>query len=156
MAYKKLKIKFNKYSLLLEKKSDERQFNSPGIEFPIATISRSRLGEYKEYHTSLDNFNVVTLKGLSGGFFVAKKAIEILMKKIVPKNNFLCEPQMGKRNLYPSLSTKYYNQNKKNFMNFLQYSDGKNELSEISKIIKVDNSDAKSIYNILIKKKLVF
>ena len=50
-------------------------------------------GKYPEYHTSLDDFNLVTEKGIRGGFKVAKTAIELLLKKIIPTNNILCEPQ---------------------------------------------------------------
>ena len=34
----------------------------------------------------LDDFNLVTIKGVKGGFKVAKKAIEILLNNIIPKN----------------------------------------------------------------------
>ena len=61
-------------------------------------------GKYPEYHTSLDNFDLVSVKGLSGGFKVLKTAINILLNLTVPKVRILCEPQMGKRNLYPHLS----------------------------------------------------
>ena len=98
-AYKKLKLKFKKYSFL-QRGSDERQYNSPGIDLPISSIFRTKYGEYKEYHTSLDNFELVTEKGIKGGFIVAKTAIEILLKKIIPKNQFLCEPFMEKRKIY--------------------------------------------------------
>ena len=36
---------------------------------------RSKFFEYPEYHTSLDNFKLVTKKGLYGGFKVVKEAI---------------------------------------------------------------------------------
>ena len=133
-AYKKLKLKFKKYSFL-QRGSDERQYNSPGIDLPISSIFRTKYGEYKEYHTSLDNFELVTEKGIKGGFIVAKTAIEILLKKIIPKNQFLCEPFMEKRKIY-----------KKVYMSFLQYADGNLDLYQISKKIKLDFNNTKKIY----------
>ena len=154
-AYKKLKIKFKLYSFL-KRGSDERQYNSPGIDLPITSIFRSKYGEYPEYHTSLDNFNLVTFKGIKGGFRVARKALEILLKKIIPKNKILCEPQMGKRGLYPNLSTKSKSKKSENPMDFLQYADGKNDLEIISKKIKINLRVAKKIYILLKKNNLVY
>ena len=154
-AYKKLKIKFKKYSFL-QRGSDERQYNSPGIDLPIAGIFRSKFGEYPEYHTSLDDFNLVTKKGISGGFKVAKTAINILRNKVIPKNQVLCEPQMGKRGLYRTLSIKKTkNKNVVNYMSFLQYADGKNDLSEIAKNLNLSLYETKKILNILEKEKLI-
>ena len=154
-AYKKLKLKYKIYSFL-ERGSDERQYNSPGIDLPISSIFRTKYAKYPEYHTSLDNFNLVTLKGVTGGFKVAKTSIEILLKKIIPKNNILCEPQMGRRNLYSNLSTKNKNTFSNNLMSFLQYADGKNDLKEISKLIKLKYNETLKIYNLLIKKELIY
>jgi len=153
-AYKKLKIKPKTYNFL-NRGSDERQYNSPGIDLPIASIFRTKYGEYPEYHTSLDNFNVVSIKGLRGGFLVAKTSIEILIKKIIPKSKILCEPNMSRRKLYPTLSNNKKNQSTRNFMNFIAYSDGKNDLQTIAKYIEKNYSTAKKIYKILKIKKLV-
>ena len=150
----------------MERGSDERQYNSPGIDLPIASIFRTKYDKYPEYHTSLDDFNLVTLKGITGGYKVAKTAITLLLEKIIPKNNVLCEPQMGKRNLRPNISikNKYTNLSgaagtpsllSKNLMNFLQYADGKNDLKNISKIIKTNYKTTFQLYKILIKHKLV-
>lgn len=103
-AYKKLKIKNYKIYSFLQRGSDEKQYNSPGVDLKISSIFRTKYGEYPEYHTSLDNFNLVSLKGIKGGFKVAKTSIEILLKNIYPKCKIICEPQMGKRGLYPTLS----------------------------------------------------
>ena len=152
-AYKNLKIKFKVFSFL-KRGSDERQFNSPGVDLPIASIFRTKYGEYPEYHTSLDDFKLVTTKGVLGGFKVAKEAIKILLKKTIPLNIILCEPQLSKKGLYSYLDKK----DKTNFINlknFLQYADGKNDLNQISKYIKLDLSETKKIYKKLKKNRLI-
>ena len=173
-AFDDLRLKYKTYSFL-DRGSDERQYNSPGIDLPIASIMRSKYGTYPEYHTSLDNFNLVTEKGLEGGFKIARRAIAILMNsdlknkkfnvkkvqrknKLIPRNLILCEPHMSKRGLYPSLNTKKVSQYKKksvNFMNFLQYADGKNDLADISNFIKLSFGQTSKIFKILLKKKLI-
>ena len=153
-AFKKLKIKYKQYSFL-ERGSDERQFNSPGIDLPVASILRSKYGEYPEYHTSLDSFNLVTKKGLNGGFKVAKEAIEIIMNDIVPVSRFLCEPKLQKKNLYESLSTGSGTPDSSKILDFLQYADGKNNIADISKYIKQSLANTYAIYSLLVKNKLL-
>ena len=153
-TYKRFKIKYRKYSFL-ERGSDERQYNSPGIDLPITSIFRTKYGKFPEYHTSLDNFKLVTIKGIKGGFKVAKESIKILNKKLIPKNLILCEPQMGKRGLYPTLSSKKQNKITKSYMDFLQYADGKNDIENISDLIKINLNSAKKIYNVLKRNKLI-
>ena len=162
-AYKKLNIRNYKVYSFLERGSDERQYNSPGIEFPIASIFRSKYNRYPEYHTSLDDFTLVTLSGVTGGFMVAKEAIKILLNNVYPKYEILCEPQMGKRGLYPNLSVKKnpnFSTNKRNitskdFLSFIQYSDGKNSIEQISKLIKLDLISTKRIFRKLLKYRVV-
>ena len=155
-AYKKLKIKKYKVYSFLKRGSDERQFNSPGIDLPISSIFRTKYGEYPEYHTSLDDFKIVTLSGVKGGFDVAKKSIQILLETIYPKSRIFCEPQLSKRGLYETLSLKNNSYESKRFLDFLQYSDGKNSLKKISKNIKLNLKTSMNIYKNLKQLKLVY
>ena len=154
-AYKLLKIKNYKVYSFLKRGSDERQYNSPGVDLKISSIFRSKYGDYPEYHTSLDNFNLVTVKGCLGGYNVARKSIEILLKRKYPKYRIICEPQMGKRGLYPTLSKKNKKKITKSYLDFLQYADGTNSLEKISSLIKLDLNLVGKIYRILLSNKLV-
>ncbi len=154
-AYKSLKIKNYKVYSFLKRGSDERQYNSPGIDLRISSIFRTKYGEYPEYHSSLDNFNLVTKKGCLGGFNVARKSIEILLERVYPKYKIMCEPQMGKRGLYPTLSTKGKKELTKGYMDFLQYADGTNSLEKISKLIKLDSKSVRKIYSVLSNNNLI-
>ena len=154
-AYKLLKIKNYKVYPFLKRGSDERQYNSPGIDLKISSIFRTKYYEYPEYHTSLDNFNLVTLKGCVGGFNVARKSIEILLERIYPRCKIMCEPQMGKRGLYPTLSTKNQISLTRSYMDFLQYADGTNSLEKISDLIKLDLNSTRVVYFIMKKNGLL-
>lgn len=124
-----------RYSFL-ERGSDERQYCAPGVDLPICGFSRSKYGEYPEYHTSADNFDVVTESGLNGSFDVMKSIIDSFELGLIPKNNIKCEPQLGKRNLYPTISQKGANSDLNTRMDFLAYTDGNHSLFDISIIIK--------------------
>jgi aminopeptidase-like protein len=141
---------FIKYTFL-SRGSDERQFCSPGIDLPIASIMRSKYGEYPEYHTSFDDLKLVTAKGLEGGFNVVKKSIEAIEINCIPIVTVLCEPQLGKRGLYPTLSTSNSKQaHVKTMMNLIAYSDGTNTLLNIAEIIGVPIWDIIPIFNQLL------
>ena len=153
-AYKKLNFKYKKYPFL-ERGSDERQFNSPGIDLPVASILRSKYGEYPEYHTSLDDFKLVTKNGLNGGFNVAREAIKIIMKEIIPVSRYICEPKLQKKNLYKSLSTGAHAPDSSKILDFLQFADGKNNITAISKYMRCSLDSTYDVYKILVKNKLL-
>ena len=155
-CYKKLKIKHKIFSYL-ERGSDERQFNSPYVDLGITSIFRTKYGEYPEYHTSLDSFgHVVTKRGLNGGFKVAKKSIEILQKKIIPKSMIVCEPQFGRRGLYKKFSIEKKKNQARDLINFMTFSDGTNDLEDISKKLRISYNKSKFYLNILLKHNLIF
>ena len=88
---------FIKYSWL-DRGSDERQYCSPGVDLPISSITRTKFGKYPEYHTSLDNFNVVTEKGLNDSLLLYLKCVDVFEKnRFYPKVKVFCEPQLGKK-----------------------------------------------------------
>jgi len=143
----------------LERGSDERQYCSPGIDLPIASMMRSKFGEYPEYHTSHDDLvKVVSAKGLNGSFEMFKKVVDIMENNSYPKLKTLCEPHLAKYNLYSSVShnlaKKFQLKDKKLneqkiLLNFLSYCDGKNDLLTIAEKCNVP------IWNLyLLKEKL--
>ncbi len=115
--------------------SDERQYCAPGVDLPIASIMRTKYGMYDEYHTSLDDLiNVVTAEGLDGAFNTIWNAIEALERNVYPKVKVLCEPQLGKRGLYPTLSTKASGAEVRLMMDLITWSDGTRSLIEIAEL----------------------
>ncbi|QED49207.1 DUF4910 domain-containing protein [Cytobacillus dafuensis] len=135
---------YKRYSFL-QRGSDERQYCSPGIDLPIVSIMRTKYGEYPEYHTSLDNLDLVTPNGLQGTYDVLKDCIELLEINEKYQSNCLGEPQLGKRGLYPTIGLKITPEEVKNIVNFLAYADGTNDLIDISNIINVPVSDLSPI-----------
>lgn len=130
---KHIDANFKRYTWL-DRGSDERQYCAPGVDLPIATIMRSKYGEYPEYHTSLDDLTFITPSGLAGGFEALRQAIEVIEYNVHLQVTVLCEPQLGKRGLYPSLSTKETTAKIQKMMGLISYCDGRT-LLEISDIL---------------------
>ena len=78
---------------------------------------------------------MVTPTGLAGGFNALQQAILAVEHNVVPKVTVLCEPQLGKRGLYPTLSTKESGATVRAMMNLISYCDGQHTLLEIAEII---------------------
>jgi len=153
---KKYSKNFKKYTWL-NRGGDERQYCSPGVDLPIATLMRSKYGTYKEYHTSLDNLKkVVTPKGLQGGYSMIKNAINTIEKNKYYVTTFLCEPHMSKRNLYPSIGKKkHVSKFTKTMMNVITYCDGKHSINDISYMLKIKEKHVSQILKKLLKFKLI-
>lgn len=145
---------YKKYSYL-DRGSDERQYNAPGIDLPVCVICRSKYGEYSQYHTSADNMNFISPDGLAGSFDVYVKCIEALENNYYYKTNFLCEPHLGKRGLYPATSRKGSVEEVRTVMDFLAYADGSRDLIDISDTIGVPVNNILTVMEELMNKELV-
>lgn len=136
----------------LDRGSDERQYCSPGVDLPIASMMRTKYGEYPEYHTSLDDLDsVVTPLGLQGGYEALRQAIDVIEDNVVPRITVLGEPQLGKRGLYPTLSTKESGAQVRAMMDMISYCDGTRTLLEIAQIVGHPFAKLRSILGALVE-----
>ena len=129
-------VNYSHYSFL-NRGSDERQYCSPLIDLPMVSVMRTKPGYFPEYHTSLDDLSVISPAGLEGAFEVTQSCLQALEVNYVYKATMPCEPQLGRRGIKPSLSTKNVVV-PRTIMNVLAYSDGQTDLLAISDIIGVD------------------
>lgn len=145
---------FKRYSWL-DRGSDERQYCAPGVDLPVATIMRSKYAEYPEYHTSLDDLNVISPMGLQGAFLALTRALEVIENNVKPRVTVFGEPQLGKRGLYPTLSTKESGAAVKVMMDLISLCDGKKTLLEIADEIQQPFSSLLGILSQLTANRLV-
>jgi aminopeptidase-like protein len=145
---------FRSYSFL-DRGSDERQYCSPGVDLPVCSVMRSKYGTYPEYHTSLDDLDLVTPAGLSGALAALVRCVECLEANRTYRTTVLGEPQLGKRGLYPSISMKGSADHVANMMHVLSYADGSNDLLGIAEIVGVPMWDLFGIVESLISNRLL-
>jgi aminopeptidase-like protein len=83
---------------------DERQFNSPGFDLPVGCLTRSAEGDFREYHSSADDLQLLVPTQLEGALDAALEIVDVLENdcryvNLFPKG----EPQLGRRGLYRML-----------------------------------------------------
>lgn len=139
----------------LDRGSDERQFNAPGVDLPVASLMRSKYGTYPEYHTNLDDLDVISPRGLLGGLEMMIGTVEVLESNEYWKINTLCEPQMGKRGLYPTTSIKSSGATVLDQMNIISYLDGSVDLLGVAEKCNVSYQKVQEVLNKLISADLV-
>jgi aminopeptidase-like protein len=139
----------------LDRGSDERQYCSPGVDLPVVSMMRTRYNSYPEYHTSLDDLSLVTPSGLGGAYALYEKTLRALEsgdevaavsgqrraatgELPVYRATILCEPQLGKRGLYPDLSTRGSGLEARTMTNVLAYADGTRDVAQIAEVIRSD------------------
>lgn len=109
--------------------SDERQYCSPGADLPVVSLMRSKYAEYPEYHSSLDNLDLITPAGLAGGYVYLRCCLECVERNELLRLTTLGQPQLGRRGLYPSLSTAKLDTWHRRMVDLMAYADGADLLS---------------------------
>ena len=139
---------FKRYSFL-ERGSDERQYNSANVNLPVVALTRTKFGQYKEYHTSADNLEITSPKILEESYQMVQRILlgiesfemqdskKRKEKESALKMTVCCEPQLGKRGLYPNVSTVNTKEIVQDMMNVIAYADGTNTDEEIFQFANV-------------------
>lgn len=125
-----LKHKCVKYKMydFIERGSDERQYCYPGMDLPVGSLMRTKYNEYPEYHTSADNLDFINKNSLYESLELYKLCLNVVEKNKTYETTTICEPQLIKYGLYPSLSTKNSINFVKDIRNVLVFCDGKHDL----------------------------
>ena len=146
---------------------------------PVVTLTRTKFGNYKEYHNSMDNLQITNPKLLTESFnflikiinlinyeknkfFKRKAENELKITKLInSKYNRIkvfsqtkCEPFLSKRNLYRNVSKNFLTNDEFIMFNLLYYGDG-NTISSIASILKSKSKKVFTIAKLLEKNKLI-
>ncbi len=114
--------------------SDERQFCSPGFNLPVGSLMRTPYQRYKEYHTSRDDKNFISFEALEGTVKMYADVVKLIELNDKYTNVISrCEPQLGKRGLYPSSINPVFDRDATHrLLHFLSFADGKMDLIDIA------------------------
>ena len=135
---------------------DERQFNSPGFDLPVGSFSRSREGEYEEYHSSADNLELVRPASLDDALRAVLEILDVLETdrryvNLSPKG----EPQLGRRGLYPQVGGPAAEQEQLAMLWVLNQSDGSNSLLDIAERSQIPFSSLRDSARKLVEAELL-
>ena len=114
--------------------ADERQFCSPGFDLPVGSLMRTPYWEDPEYHTSLDDLELVTPEALGESFELYARIVDALEAAETFENlQPYCEPQLGKRGLYPTTGGPTHREQRvHDLMQVLNYCDGSADLLAVA------------------------
>lgn len=141
---------FTHYSFL-QRGSDERQYCSPLVDLPVASVMRSKYHEYTEYHSSADDLKFVTAKGLATSLNLYVEIVRTLEANRVLRATLAGEPQLGKRDLYPNTGGQVDQSAVNAVIDLLAFADGQSDIVDIAAATKHDVSHLRMLTETLIK-----
>ena len=92
---------------------------------------------------------------MQGGFELVRDAISFIETTKYWKINTICEPQLGKRGLYPNTSSKKSALAIRNQMNVITYLDGLHDIKEIADLCGIPIAEVEEIVARLYEASLV-
>jgi aminopeptidase-like protein len=112
---------------------DERQLCSPGFDLPVGRLTRSPNNGYPEYHTSADDFSILSERSLAESL----QASAALMRVADRNESYLnlnpkCEPRLGKRGLFRGTGGTHLPDFENALLWVLSQSDGSHSLLDIA------------------------
>ena len=114
--------------------SDERQYCSPGFNWPMGSLMRTPYACYPEYHTSADNKDFINFDSLLESIEIYKKICSVLEFNRAYKGKVQYgEPHLAKYNLVPDAYEPNFNKLfKHRLLHFLSFADGSTDLIQIA------------------------
>ena len=148
------KTKNYKVLSFLKRGSNERQFGCQNLNLPFVTICRSRFEDFKEYHTSDDNLNLINEQNLKKTLKLLISIIKEIQQNTIFEKTLKCEPFFTKYNLVRSTRGKY-NSFETDLSNLAAYTDKNYDEYELSKLLKKSKKEIKKKLSILREKKII-
>jgi aminopeptidase-like protein len=116
--------------------SDERQYCAPGFNLPVGSLMRTLYYDFHGYHSSADNMDEISLSGMAQIIKMYIQTINILESNgpWSRVDGGMCEPYLGKKNLYSNVGGRPENHlSIKKMLWILNLADGKHDLIDMSK-----------------------
>jgi aminopeptidase-like protein len=105
----------------------------------VGVIARSIYGSYPEYHTSLDDLQFVSSHAIAESVDACFSICMMLERNGTYKRTMpFCEPQLGKRGMYPNLGARRKDEYVNALMWLLNFADGEHDLLAIAERSGVD------------------
>ncbi|TVR32013.1 MAG: DUF4910 domain-containing protein [Balneolaceae bacterium] len=137
--------------------SDERQYSSPGFNLPVGVLMRTPFSQFPEYHTSLDNKELMDFRKMAELVHLCVKFVKAFELNDTYENQIkFGEPFLGKRNLYEDLSTNLtHSDTIKMRMRLLNFLDGTRDLLSVCERYGYSILETESEINQLLKHGLI-